>query len=140
MLSGMDNSDPYDERGVLDLAYVPIGERIAGVRAKKKWSQGRLAAYMRAQGSTAWRQNTVSRIETGKQDPSLQEIGHLVSALGTDVLRGTIEEMLLQQAGGWMKTKATEQAIQDLYDLSGQLNDKIHDLHRQLMAGDPDEH
>lgn len=135
----MNASEPNDLHTLANKEYVPIGENIARVRAELKWPQGRLAAYMRAQGSTAWKQNTVSRVENGKQSPDLQEIGHLVHALGPGVLAGTIEEMLLQQSGGWFKSKATERAIHDLYNLAGQLEDKIRELQSRLMAGDIDE-
>lgn len=64
------------------------GANVARLRKEKGLSQTALAEVMREQGHD-WHQNTVSRIENGRQSLSVGEVRHLGRILGGNVLAGT---------------------------------------------------
>lgn len=67
-----------------------IARNIVRLRKAKGLSQSALADAMRERGQDHWRQNTVSRVETGKQSPNFGELRDL-----TDVLGNVLEETKL---------------------------------------------
>lgn len=79
----------YQGGAVSTSSPVSIGENVARLRKDLRLSQEQLAAHMRSAGATHWRQNTVSRVETGKQEPTFLEVVYLAGILGTEVYRGT---------------------------------------------------
>lgn len=64
-----------------------IAANIVRLRKQKRLSQSDLAAMMRAAGAGHWRQTTVSRVETGKQALTWQDVQALEAVLG-DVTGG----------------------------------------------------
>lgn len=73
-----------------------IARNIVRLRKAKGLSQSALADAMRERGQDHWRQNTVSRVETGKQSLNFGELRDL-----TDVLGNVLEETKL---GGAMSS------------------------------------
>jgi transcriptional regulator with XRE-family HTH domain len=65
-----------------------IGANVARLRKAKGLSQTALAKAMRTAGHD-WHQNTVSRIENGRQAVHMREMEHLEPVLGGDLLDGT---------------------------------------------------
>lgn len=66
-----------------------IGSNMQQLRKAKKLSQGELAQAMTERGRP-WHQNTVSRIELGKQElDSIGDLNALQGILGTEILDGT---------------------------------------------------
>lgn len=74
-----------------------IGENIRRLRKAAGLSQVQLADAMRDRGQTHWRQNTVSRVENGRQPLDLSEFEPLAEILG-DFLQGTPEAASLSSA------------------------------------------
>ncbi len=70
---------------------------VARLRKRLGMSQTALAQAMQEQGLSHWRQNTVSRVETGKQELSVRELRALGEILGP-VLGGTDFAGTLAQA------------------------------------------
>lgn len=60
-----------------------VGLDIQRARRLKGWSQKRLAAEMSAAGY-AWRQNTVSLLETGDRRLTIPELLAIATAMGSD--------------------------------------------------------
>jgi transcriptional regulator with XRE-family HTH domain len=65
-----------------------VGINIAAARKAEGLTQIQLAEQMRQRGH-GWQQNTVSRIEGGKQALDVTEIEDLAEVLSTDFLAGT---------------------------------------------------
>jgi transcriptional regulator with XRE-family HTH domain len=81
-------SNPLDEPD-RDAA-VRIGHNITRARARKEpggISQEALAAAMRAAGSTAWRQSTVHKAESGQRNVNAAELERLALIFGVTVDR-----------------------------------------------------
>ena len=67
-----------------------IGFNMRELRKAAGLSQGELAERMRDEGRSSWWQNTVSRIELGRQAVvTLADIMALQKILGTEVVEGT---------------------------------------------------
>ena len=66
-----------------------IAANVASLRKAQGMSQAALADAMRERGQDHWRQNTVSRVETGKQSLSVGEVIALEEILGGPLMRGT---------------------------------------------------
>ena len=113
-----------------------IGDNVSRLRRLNHLSQRQLADLMRTWGSENWHQNTVSRVEKSIQKPDLQEIGHLVTILGTEVLDGTIEAEILRQTGGWYATQSTERAFDNIRRKIDELQDEVTQLEKLLRFKD----
>lgn len=73
-------------------------------------SQTELAHAMQSSGMTHWRQNTVSRIETGKQEVTLREMQALGGILG-DVTSGTDFATAVKQAAGEIRNRLLDRKL-----------------------------
>ena len=62
-----------------------VAERLKARRLARDMTQDQLARAMRGSGLSHWRQNTVSRIEAGSQEVSLDEARALAGFFGADV-------------------------------------------------------
>ena len=60
-------------------------ERIKDRRKARGMTQEDLARAMRGSGQEHWRQNTVSRVEAGRQEPSLHDARALIGLFGVDL-------------------------------------------------------
>lgn len=63
-----------------------MGAEIRRIRKDKGLSQQQLADSMREHGQDHWRQNTVSRVEAGRQSLDIAELEALQQCLGTEAL------------------------------------------------------
>lgn len=75
-----------------------VGANVSRLRKRAGLSQTALALAMREAGQTHWRQNTVSRVETGRQSLNVGEFRALSEILG-NVLEGTPLGDRLAEAG-----------------------------------------
>lgn len=107
-----------------------IGGNINQARHNKGMSQSELAAQMRELGSKHWHQNTVSRVEKSIQKPDLQEIGHLVRILGTEVLDGTTEAETLRQLSNLYTTQTTAKALANIHRTINELQQEMARLEK----------
>lgn len=87
-----------------------VGANIARRRRELSMSQTELAKAMQVAGMTHWRQNTVSRIETGKQEISVREAEALRGIVG-DVLAGTDFASTVRQAAGEFRNKLLDRKL-----------------------------
>lgn len=71
-----------------DAQAAAIGAQIKQLRKGSRMSQEELASRMRESEQTHWHQNTVSRVEAGKQRVNLAEIHALNAILGGNVIEG----------------------------------------------------
>lgn len=83
-----------------------IAFQVARLRRHHGMSQTALAEAMRGAGKTHWRQNTVSRIESGKQGLTVSEVSALRTILG-DVLAGTSFSEKARQIADAITERAT---------------------------------
>lgn len=75
-----------------------VGASVRKARAAKGMSQKALATAMHDAGLTHWRQNTVSRVENGRQPLDVEELQALTVILGKDFLSESIRSSDLTQA------------------------------------------
>lgn len=80
-----------------------VGQNIAKLRGIAGLKQAELATAMRAAGATHWHQNTVSRIENGKQRIAIRDLRPLSGILGEGVLEGTVLSEMMSDIGGAVK-------------------------------------
>jgi transcriptional regulator with XRE-family HTH domain len=118
-----------------------VAFNVARLRKGLDMSQTALAEAMQEAGQTHWRQNTVSRVETGKQAFSLGEVRALTDILGGDVMAGTFfSQSLRTSARGLQRAvvarrlkqadDALSQALTDIRELRGHFDDKYREAHR----------
>lgn len=112
-----------------------IGQLIALHRRNKRISQGDLARIMREAGHDTWAQNTVSRVELGKQNLRMNEIETLREVLDADLLYGTDLSATIQRTGRQaMLMKAQDHArhvrnaMEELDIVLSRLEDDIESL------------
>ena len=107
-----------------------IGKNVAQTRRNRDISQRELAAQMKDLGNKHWHQNTVSRVEKSIQKPDLQEIGHLVRILGTEVLDGTTEAETLLQLSNLYTTQTTAKALANIHRTINELQQEMARLEK----------
>lgn len=107
-----------------------IGKNVAQTRRNRDISQRELAAQMKDLGNKHWHQNTVSRVEKSIQKPNLQEIGHLVRILGTEVLDGTTEAETLRQLSNLYTTQTTAKALANIHRTINELQQEMARLEK----------
>ena len=118
-----------------------VAFNVARLRKRLDMSQTALAEAMQEAGQTHWRQNTVSRVETGKQALSFGEVRVLTDILGGDVMAGTFfSKSLRKSARGLQRAvvarrlkqadDALSQALTDIRELRGHFDDKYREAHR----------
>lgn len=95
-----------------------IGANVRKARTDRGLSQAELARRMYDAGQTHWRQNTVSRVENGKQPLNAGEIQALAAILEKDLLEGSpvFGELknTIQKMAPALKTANTRAAIRQM--------------------------
>lgn len=95
------------------MAEVTVGENVRRLRKAAGMSQAELAAAMRERGQLHWRQNTVSRVENGRQPLDFLELEPLGEILG-NILDGTAEAQSISRAFTGRDELATRIAYSDV--------------------------
>lgn len=115
-----------------------IAENIVRLRKSKGMSQAALADEMRSHGQDHWRQNTVSRVETGKQDLSFGELRVLTDVLG-NVLEGTSVGATMSAVGKQLADAARERFVKTrLRALDERLTAALDEVHQLRWMFDDD--
>lgn len=91
-----------------------VGANIRFARTEKGLSQAALADAMREAGQGHWRQNTVSRVENGRQEVYLGELDALERILG-GVLAGTELESALRDMGNTAQRVITVKRLRQVH-------------------------
>lgn len=99
-----------------------IGENMQRLRKKAKLSQTELAELMTERGRP-WHQNTVSRVELGKQElDSIGDVNALQTILGVGILDGTALA-LGREADAWERNYVAKEATQEIGTIKARLEE-----------------